>query len=152
MTYSLNSFLVALLISMFGLALTGPAHAQDRADTTADEVFVVVSSGEAQTQMMAMVLATQMKAKGASVRILLCDAGGTLAVEGASFPTFKPANRGPQELLQGLMQKSTTVEVCAIFLPNTEYEQSDLLDGISVAKPGPVAEYMMKPNVRYFTF
>ena len=65
--------------------------------------------------MMAMILATQMKTKGASVRILLYDTAGKLAVEGALFPTFEPANRGTQELLQGLMQKSTPVEVCAIF-------------------------------------
>jgi hypothetical protein len=63
--------------------------------------------------MMAMMLATQIK--GASVRILLCDAAGKLAVEGALFPTFEPANRGTQELLQGPMQKSTPVEICAIF-------------------------------------
>lgn len=143
-----------LLIPVLGLALglAGSVDAQDREDTAADEVFVVVTSGEAQTQMMAMVLATQMKAKGASVRILLCDAGGTLAVEDESFPTFKPADRTPQELLQGLMQEDTPVEVCAIFLPNTDYEQSDLLDGVGVAKPEPVAEYMMNPDVRYFTF
>jgi hypothetical protein len=65
--------------------------------------------------MIAMMLATQMKAKGASVRILLCDTAGKLAIEGAVFPTFEPANRGTQVLLQGLMQKSTPVEVCVIF-------------------------------------
>jgi intracellular sulfur oxidation DsrE/DsrF family protein len=102
--------------------------------------------------MMAMVLGNQVAAKGASVRVLLCDAAARLAVEGESFPSFQPAGKTPQNLLQGLMQKGATVEVCAIFLPNTEYEQSDLLSGVGVAKPGPVADHMLKPDVRYFTF
>jgi predicted peroxiredoxin len=129
-----------------------PIHAQDDAPASADNIFVVVSSGEAQTQMMAMVLGNRVAAKGASVRVLLCDAAARLAVERESFPSFQPAGKTPQNLLQGLMQKGATVEVCAIFLPNTEYEESDLLSGVGVAKPGPVADHMLKPDVRYFTF
>jgi intracellular sulfur oxidation DsrE/DsrF family protein len=121
-------------------------------DASAKNVFDVVSSGEAQTQMMAMVLGNQMAAKGASVRVLLCDSAAKLAVEGESFPTFEPAGRTPQNLLQGLMEKDATVEVCAIFLPNSEYDPSDLMDGVGVAKPGPIADHMLKPDVRYFTF
>lgn len=149
-----NSFFLALFLAVLGLGL-GPlhaAHAQGDSGAAADDIFVVVSSEEAQTQMMAMVLGNQVAAKGASVRVLLCDAAATLAVQGASFPTFEPASRTPQDLLRGLMQKGATVEVCAIFLPNTEYESSDLLDGVGVAKPGPIADHMMKPGVRYFTF
>jgi intracellular sulfur oxidation DsrE/DsrF family protein len=84
--------------------------------------------------------------------VLLCDSAARLAVEGESFPSFEPAGKTPQDLLQGLMQKGATVEVCAIFLPNTDVEKSDLLSGVGVAKPGPVADHMMKPDVRYFTF
>jgi predicted peroxiredoxin len=151
---SYSSLLPALFLMVLGLGVAPPdsAQAQDGDRASADNVFVVVSSGEAQTQMMAMVLGNQVAAKGASVRVLLCDAAARLAVEEESFPTFQPAGRTPQNLLQGLMKKGATVEVCAIFLPNTEYEQSDLLNGIGVAKPGPVADHMLKPDVRYFTF
>ena len=136
----------------WGLGAPSPIHAQDDPPASPNNIFVVVSSGEAQTQMMAMVLGNQVAAKGASVRVLLCDAAARLAVEGESFPSFQPAGKTPQNLLQGLMQKGATVEVCAIFLPNTEYEKSDLLSGVGVAKPGPVADHMLKPDVRYFTF
>jgi intracellular sulfur oxidation DsrE/DsrF family protein len=81
----------------------------------------------------------------------LCDAAATLAVQDKSFPTFQPAGRTPQDLLRGLVQKGAPVEVCAIFLPTTEYDSSDLLDGIGVAKPGPIADHMIKPGVRYVT-
>ena len=149
-----SSFLAALIFTVFGLGVghPDPARAQDDGGASADNIFVVVSSGEPQTQMMAMVLGNQVAAKGSSVRVLLCDAAARLAVRGESFPTFEPAGRTPQNLLQGLMQKGATVEVCAIFLPNTEYEPSDLLDGVGVAKPGPIADHMLKPGVRYFTF
>jgi len=154
MMSSYRFFLPALFVAILGWGLGAPfsAQAQDDAPTPADNIFVVVSSSEAQTQMMAMVLGNQVAAKGASVRVLLCDSAGKLAVQGESFPSFEPADKTPQDLLQGLMQKGATVEVCAIFLPNTEYEQSDLLDGVGVAKPGPVSDYMMQPDVRYFTF
>jgi intracellular sulfur oxidation DsrE/DsrF family protein len=153
----MNSYrllLPALFVAILGWGLGAPypIYAQDDAPASADNIFVVVSSGEAQTQMMAMVLGNQVAAKGASVRVLLCDAAARLAVEGESFPSFQPAGKTPQNLLQGLMQKGATVEVCAIFLPNTDYEQSDLLSGVGVAKPGPVADHMLKPDVRYFTF
>ena len=149
-----NTLFLALVLAVLGLGLGSvhKAHAQADSGAAADDIFVVVSSEKAQTQMMAMVLGNQVAAKGASVRVLLCDAAATLAVQGASFPTFEPAGRTPQDLLRGLMQKGATVEVCAIFLPNTEYESSDLLDGVGVAKPGPIADHMMKPGVRYFTF
>jgi intracellular sulfur oxidation DsrE/DsrF family protein len=146
-------FLPALFLTVLGLEWgLSSAHAQDDGSASAKDVFVVVSSGEAQTQMMTMGLGNQVAAKGASVRALLCDSAARLAVQGESFPTFQPAGRSPQNLLQGLMQQDGTVKVCAIFLPNTEYEPSDLLDGVGVAKPGPIADHMLKPDVRYFTF
>lgn len=143
------SVLAALLLVPHG------AYAQEgEADTmsAADDLFVVVSSESAQTQMMAMVLSNQAVAKGASVRVLLCDAGGELAVEGASFPGFGPKDRTAQDLLQNLIRQGATVEVCAIFLPSTDYTEEDLLEGVGSARPPAVAEYMLTPGVRYFTF
>lgn len=147
----LLGLVAGLLLSLFPHS----SHAQD-ADSApigeGQDLFVVVSSASAQTQMMAMVLSNQAVAKGASVRVLLCDAGGELAVTGASFPGFGPQNRTAQDLLQNLMRQGATVEVCAIFLPGTDYTEADLLDGVGMARPSPVAEYMLQPGVRYFTF
>ena len=136
-------FVVALL----GFALDQPAKADDT-----QEIFVVVTSGDSETQMMAIVLSNQVVARGASVRVLLCSEGGRLGIVGEDFPSFEPAGRTPQELLQNLMANGVTVEVCAIFLPNSEYDEDHLIEGVGIAEPPPIAEYMLKPNVRYFTF
>lgn len=134
-----------------GLFLGSMTTAQAQADDP-DELFVVVTSDDAQTQMMAMVLANQSLNQGASVRVLLCGDGGRLALANEEFPAFQPADRTPQQLLQRLLNEGTTVEVCAIYLPNTDADASDLIDGIGIAQPSAIAEHMMKPSVRYFTF
>jgi len=131
----------------FGTTITAQAQTDDP-----EALFVVVSTDDAQTQMMAMVLANQALARGASVRVLLCGEGGRLALADEEFPAFQPADRTPQQLLKNLMNEGSTVEVCAIFLPNTDADESDLIDGIGIAQPPAIAEYMMKPGVRYFTF
>lgn len=117
-----------------------------------DELFVVVTSADAETQMMAMVLATQTLNRERPVRVLLCSDAGYLATPDHESETFEPAGRSPKELLGGLMERGVTVEVCGIFLPNRELEEGDLTEGVGVAAPPEVAEYMSRSNVRYFTF
>jgi hypothetical protein len=56
------------------------------------------------------------------------------------------------QLLRGLVERGTTVEVCAIFLPGREEGEGDLIEGVTVAAPPDVAAHMIRPNVRYFTF
>ena len=119
---------------------------------SSDELFVVLTSDDAETQMMAMVLATQSANQDVPVRILLCSDAGELAIEGKESPSFAPADRSPLQLLNGLIERGVKVEVCGIFLPNREYTEEDLTDGIGVAAPPEVAEYMKRENVRYFTF
>jgi predicted peroxiredoxin len=131
------------------LGTTGTAQAQT---DDPEELFVVVTTDDAQTQMMAMVLANQSLNQGASVRVLLCGAGGRLALADEEFPAFQPADRTPQQLLQNLINEGVTVDVCAIFLPNTDANESDLIEGIGTARPPAIAEHMMKPGVRPFTF
>lgn len=150
----LNSFrrtlrgLLALMV-VFGLSAGASAHAQD--DPVRD-VFTVVTSESSETQMMAMVLSNQALNKGAEVRVLLCDGGGTLGIRDEQFPSFAPAERTPQQLLGRLIDEGATVEVCAIFLPNSEYSEADLIDGVGIAKPSPVADYMLREDVKHFTF
>lgn len=123
-----------------------------QSDLPASDLFVVVTSGDAETQMMAMVLATQSMNQEVPVRILLCSEAGELAVRSSESPSFAPANRSPKQLLSGLIERGAVVEVCGIFLPNREYTADDLMEGVGMARPPEVAEYMRGEEVRYFTF
>ncbi len=122
------------------------------AESVENDLFVVITSNDAETQMMAMVLATQSINQDVNVRVLLCSSAGELAVKHTEFPSFAPANRSPKQLLTGLIERGVTVEVCGIFLPNRNYDEADIMDGVGVASPPEVAEFMKKEGVRYFTF
>ncbi len=75
-----------------------------------------------------------------------------VAVTGKEMPTLKPRNVTPQQMLQGLIKAGATVEVCALYLPNTGRTPVDLLAGVTPAKPADVAAYLMKPGVRTLAF
>jgi predicted peroxiredoxin len=137
-----------LLITLaLGCSFTLPASA----DSTS-ELFVSVNSGNPQTQGMALVLATQAVEQKASVRVLLCSEGGQLAVKGKEFAILKPRNVTPNQMLQGLMKAGAKVEVCALFLPNSDLKPADLIDGVEVAKPGEVAKYLLQSHVKTLTY
>lgn len=138
------------LITLFAMLLgfAGLANAQ----TNTESLFVVLTSDDAETQMMAMVLATQSLNKDLPVRVLLCSEAGELALKDSESPAFAPADRSPKQLLMGLMNNGVQVEVCGIFLPNRDYTEADLIDGVGTAAPPEVAEFMKQEGVRYFTF
>jgi intracellular sulfur oxidation DsrE/DsrF family protein len=138
------------LITLFAMLLgfAGLANAQ----TDTESLFVVLTSDDAETQMMAMVLATQSLNKDVPVRVLLCSEAGELALKDSESPAFAPADRSPKQLLMGLMNNGVQVEVCGIFLPNRDYTEADLIDGVGTAAPPEVAELMKQEGVRYFTF
>src|SRR6056297_1513695 len=138
--------LIILLSILFGFA--GIAKSQ----TADDQLFVVLTSNDAETQMMAMVLATQSLNKDVPVRVLLCSDAGDLALKDSESPSFAPADRSPKQLMIGLMNNGVKVDVCGIYLPNRDYTEADLMDGIGTAAPPEVAEYMKQEGVRYFTF
>jgi hypothetical protein len=54
-----------------------------------NELFVVITTADAETQMMAMVLATQSVNQDVAVRILLCGEAGNLAIEEYTSPVFR---------------------------------------------------------------
>ena len=139
---TLIAFIIAL-VSFAGLA---------EAQSENDPLFVVLTSNDAETQMMAMVLATQSLNKDVPVRVLLCSAAGDLALKDTESTSFAPADRSPKQLMMGLMDNGVKVEVCGIYLPNRDYTEADLIDGIGTAAPPEVAEYMKQEGVRYFTF
>ena len=84
--------------------------------------------------------------------MLLCDAGGDIAVIGKDTPRLKPRNVTPQQMLQGLIKSGAKVEVCALYLPNTGRQASDLLTDVTAAKPAEVAAYLLRPEVKTLSF
>lgn len=118
----------------------------------AGDLFLSINSGSAMTQAAGIVLAGQAIEQKANVRVLLCDAGGDIAVVGKETPALKPKNVTVQQMLQGLMKAGAKVEVCALYLPNTGRQATDLLSGVTPAKPADVAAYLLKPEVQTLAF
>ncbi len=120
------------------------------------KVVTVVTSADAQTQLMSMVLTMQAAQQGAEAHILLCGPAGDLALKDA--PASATAGQPPRDMSpQGLMQMiaaktGATVEVCAIYLPGRGEDPSVLLDGIGVAKPGEMAATLMADDTRVLSF
>lgn len=134
------------LLFLFGFSLTVQPN------SSANELFVMLSSSDQETQMFAMVLATRAAEQGKAVRILLCGEAGRMAIRGLPSDKFGPSDRSPHELLYNLKSNGARVEVCAIFIPNRDFIRSDLEDGITIANPDDVASYMMRPEVKLLTF
>lgn len=118
----------------------------------AEELFVNIHSGNAMAQGAGLVLAGQALEQKATVRVLLCDAAGDIALTGKEMPTLKPRNVTPQQMLQGVIKAGAKVEVCALYLPNTGKQPSDLIAGVTPAKPAEVAAYLLKPGVNTLAF
>ncbi len=104
---------------------------------------VVLTSGDEQTQMMAMVLSmTSIKAKK-KVNITMCAAGGKLALKDTKTQVFEPAKKSPTMLLNALIKNGANVSVCPLYLPSVGKDKSALIDGISVAKPPKIAAQIL---------
>lgn len=137
--------------SAFAVALTAFA-ALAAAPAQAEELFVNIHSGSAMAQGAGLVLAGQALEQKASVRILLCDAAGDIALTGKEMPMLKPRNVTPQQMLQGVIKAGAKVEVCALYLPNTGKQPGDLIPGVTPAKPADVAAHLLKPGVNTLAF
>jgi len=138
-----------LILGLLLLALAAPAAAQ-----SSRPMLTILTSGEHETQAMALILTRQARAAGSDVRILLCDAAGDLALEGAEAvsPALQPPGMSPAQMLRGLVEAGVTVEVCAIYLPNRPFDESHLAPGIAVAEPDAIGALVADPAVRLFTF
>ncbi len=124
-----------------------------------DQALVILTSGSLQTQGMAMILSNAMQQQGTDLHILLCDAAGDLAIEGyesgeaINTPPSNPSGQvKPEGMLNMLIENGATVDVCAIYLPNSENEQDNLLEGVGIAAPGPIAEMMRDPSIPVYSF
>lgn len=142
--------LAALAIAATAL-LALPAAAQDRTP-----VLVVVTSDNAQTQLMSMILTMQAAQKGAAPHILLCGAAGDIALRDApesATTTQPPRDLSPQGLMQTIMQQTgTEVQVCAIYLPAQDLDASALIDGVTVADPAEMGAMIADPAVKVLGF
>lgn len=118
----------------------------------AGELFMSINSPSPMTQGAGLVLAGQALEQKSSVRVLLCDGAGDLAVVGKEMPALKPKNVTAQQMLQGLIKAGATVEVCALYLPNTGRQATDLIPGVTPAKPADVTMYLLKPGVTTLSF
>lgn len=124
-----------------------------------DQALVILTSDSLQTQGMAMILSNAMQQQGTDLHILLCDAAGDLAVQGyasaeaINTPPANPAGQvKPEGILGMLMDKGASVDVCAIYLPNSDHAEADLREGVGVAAPGPMAEMMRDPAIPVYSF
>ena len=86
------------------------------------------------------------------MRVLLCDAAGDIALVGKELPKLKPRDVTTQQILQGVIKAGAKVEVCALYLPNTGKQATDLIPGVTPAKPAEVAAYLLKPGVNSLAF
>jgi hypothetical protein len=118
----------------------------------ATDLFVNIHSNQPMAQGAGLVLAGQALAQKASVRVLLCGEAGDIALLEHAMPTLKPRNMTPQQMLQNLIQAGAKVEVCALYLPNTGRQASDLIQGVTPAKPADVAAHLLKPSVQTLAF
>ena len=104
---------------------------------------IIMTSPDAQTQMMGMVLSTSvLNDQKKAVNITLCGPAGNLALKDFKAADVKKPDgtvANPKMALQGLMKAGAVVQVCPLFLPNAGKDATALVEGITVAKPPMVA-------------
>lgn len=143
--------LIAATATATALLGAGAVSGQNKA-----ELLVIVTSDDAQVQLMSMVLTMQSAQQGAATRVLLCGTAGDMALRDA--PESVTAGQPPRDISsQGLMQTimtntDTVVEVCAIYLPGKGVEQSALIEGITSADPAEIAAMMVDPATKVVSF
>ncbi len=113
---------------------------------------VMLTSEDAQTQMMGMVLATMSLKKGKEVNMVLCSSAGNLALKDSESPKLKPQNKSPKMMLEDLIKNGAKVEVCPLFLPNAEKTEADLIQNVTVAKPPVVADKLLNKDYQNLSY
>ncbi len=137
------------------LVLTAATASAAVAGSAQPNLVTVLTAPEPQTQLMAMVLSMQSLRKGSKVDILLCGPAGDIALKQApqtATAPQKPKGMSPQKLMQMIMQKGGTVEVCAIYLPNKGLGSDALLNGVGQAKPPAMADKLLSANTTVMSF
>jgi hypothetical protein len=155
-TYELQEISMRKLLTSFVAAATlATASVLPAAADEPPSLVTVVTAENPQTQLMAMVLTMQAVEQGERVHMLLCGPGGDIALidapESATTPQ-PPRDFSPQGLMQALMGRGATVEVCAIYLPGMGADESVLVDGVGVAQPPEMARVMLGESTMVWSF
>lgn len=150
----LATLVITLMMSLPAVSAADKhgSEKRDRDRSGPDKALIILTSESLQTRAMSMVLGTAMQKQGTDIHILLCDSAGELAVSSHESETLEPRGATPEGLMKGLMENGASVDVCALFLPNSDYAQGDLIEGVGSAKPPEMAEMMTKRGVRTFSF
>ncbi|MBC06757.1 hypothetical protein [Thalassospira sp.] len=142
-------FLLMAVLLVLNVAI---ARADDKSDDKINKALIILTSPSLQTQGMAMVLGNTMQAQGVRVDVLLCDKAGDLALSATQSPALEPKRVTPEQLLTKLMSGGASVNVCALYLPNSSHDQTALRDGVGVATPPAMAKMMVDEDTRVFSF
>lgn len=121
-------------------------------DNSAKGLNVLLTSKDAQTQMMAMVLSTMTLKDKKEVKMVLCSSAADLAVKGMESPTLKPQDKSPKMMLESIIKQGAKVEVCPLYLPNAGKDETVLLEGITVAKPAEVAKNLLNKDYQNLSY
>jgi len=116
------------------------------------ELFLVLTTADTQTQLMALELTTQLTQDQQSVQILLCGAAGDIAFNGSEEVILKPINKSPRMILKSLIESGVTVQVCSLYMPNKGISAEELIDGVTQAKSPLVAKMLLEHGVKVVTF
>ncbi|HHX35968.1 MAG TPA: hypothetical protein GX719_11940 [Gammaproteobacteria bacterium] len=54
--------------------------------------------------------------------------------------------------MQKIIEAGAQVAVCALYLPNSSYQEQDLCAGVSVAQPAEMAQMMRNKDSKIFSF
>lgn len=138
-----------LLVLLSSLLLSTASFASDN---MAKGLNVVITSQDAQTQMMGMVLSMMTLKQNKEVNMTLCSNAGDLAVKGMESPILKPQDKSPKMMLEGLIKQGAKVEVCPLYLPNALKDESVLIEGVTVAKPAEVATKILDKNYQNLSY
>ena len=146
---------LAACATLFAVSSASAAETQT-IKRAASPLLVMVTSDNAQVQLMSMVLTMQAAQQGANTRVLLCGDAGDMALRDAPNSVTAgqpPKNMSAQGLMKMVMEKTKTqVEVCAIYLPGKGLTQSALIDGVTVADPADVAAVMVDYKTKIASF
>jgi predicted peroxiredoxin len=121
-------------------------------DNSAKGLNVIITSGDAQTQMMGMALSMATLKQKKEVNMTLCSKAGDLAVKGMESPVLKPMDKSPKMMLQALMKQGAKVDLCPIYLPNSENAKAELLEGITIATPADGAAKLLNKDYQNLSY
>ncbi len=139
-----------ILLSLCTVLIFGTTASAN--DNSAKGLNVMITSEDAQTQMMGMVLSTMTLKKGKEVNMVLCSHAGNLALKGMESPTLKPQDKSPKIMREAIIKQGAKVEVCPLYLPNAGKDETVLLEGITVAKPAEVAKNLLNKDYQNLSY